>query len=292
MPWQQLILHTRADQAELVADALHPMGAVSVTFTDDADNPIFEPELGTTPLWPTTRVIALFEQDTELHGVVGRLQQSLPPEAIRAWEIQTLPDQPWERAWLQHFHPMCFGNRLWVCPSGQQPPDPEATNVILDPGLAFGTGTHATTALCLEWLDQELAAGTTVLDFGCGSGILAVAAARLGAKAVWAVDIDPQALQATAENANKNNVLEKIHIHTPENLPQMQYDIVLANILAGPLQSLAGRFAQYVKPGGHIVLSGLLENQISELAQTYTSWFDMNTCAIRDSWVRMSGIRK
>jgi len=292
MPWQQVILHTRADQAENAADALHDLGAVSVTFTDDADSPIYEPELGTTPLWPTTQVIGLFAEQTDIQAMMTQLIHALPPDALRAWESQYLEDQAWERAWMDHFHPMRFGKRLWVCPSEQQPPEPEAVNILLDPGLAFGTGTHPTTALCLEWLDAHLTPGADVLDFGCGSGILAVAAARLGANAVWAVDIDPQALLATNDNANKNKVLEKIHISLAENLPEMQYDIVLANILAGPLQSLAEQLANAVKPGGQIVLSGLLENQMQDLIETYTTWFNMDDFALKESWGRLAGTRK
>ncbi len=291
MAWQQLLIHSRADQAETIADALQSAGAVSVTFSDDADSPIFEPELGTTPLWPTTQVTGLFAEDCDLRALIEHLQQALP-QAVRSWDIQPLAEQIWERAWLQYFHPMAFGDRLWICPSDQTPPQPHAVNVILDPGLAFGTGTHPTTALCLEWLDRNLHAGVDLLDYGCGSGILGIAAARLGARTVQAVDIDPQALLATKENANKNKVLDRIRITSPENLQQMQYDIVMANILAGPLQTLAATFADLVRPGGRIVLSGILEDQVPGLAASYEPWFIMDTRTVRDNWACVAGTRK
>ena len=193
---------------------------------------------------------------------------------------------------MDDYKPMQFGRRLWVCPKHIEPPEPEAVNLMLDPGLAFGTGTHPTTALCLQWLDNASLAGKQILDFGCGSGVLAIASLMLGAEHCDAVDIDPQALEATKDNASENNVSDSLQVMKPEQLPAQQYDIVLANILAGPLVELAPQLATYTKPGGSIVLSGILETQANDILASYAQWFDLDTPLVQDDWVRISGVKK
>ena len=292
MPWQQLSLDAASYDPERLSDLLTEAGAVSVTLEDAADQPVYEPAPGATPLWGHTRVVGLFDADADLPQVRRRLCAALGCDELPGCQIETLADRDWVRAWMDDFHPMRFGNRLWVCPSTQPPPDPEAINILLDPGLAFGTGTHATTALCLEWLDGHAPRDATVIDYGCGSGILAISAAKLGARTVHAVDIDPQALLATAQNAAANAVGERIQVGAPEQLPDLPCDLVLANILAGPLQTLAPRFAQLVRPGGVVVLAGLLETQAEEVAQAYRPWFRFEPAEIRDGWTRLVGLRK
>jgi ribosomal protein L11 methyltransferase len=193
---------------------------------------------------------------------------------------------------MQHFHPMRFGARLWICPSWQAPPAPDAVNILLDPGLAFGTGTHPTTALCLEWVDQHGADYDEVIDYGCGSGILALAAAKLGARHVWAVDNDPQALLATRANAANNGVAHLIDAVTPQALPALRTQLLLANILAQPLIDLADRFSAYVSPGGYIVLSGILTQQAASVAAAYQKHFEMAPWVGKDEWIRLVGKKR
>ncbi|MBP3863108.1 MAG: 50S ribosomal protein L11 methyltransferase, partial [Pseudomonas sp.] len=202
-------------------------------------------------------------------------------------------DQDWERSWMDNFHPMRFGQRLWIVPSWHAAPEPDAVNLLLDPGLAFGTGTHPTTALCLEWLDGQDLKNCTVLDFGCGSGILAIAAMLLGAKHAVGTDIDVQALEASRDNANRNGVDPQLFpLYLPEDMPQVQADVVVANILAGPLVSLAPQLSSLVKPGGRLALSGILAEQGEEVAAAYAQDFDLDPIANRDGWVRISGRRR
>jgi len=276
-------------------DALTAAGALSLTLQDAGDDPVLEPAPGTTPLWPSVQLTALFPADTDAQDVLARLQAelgaTLPPV-----KLARLADRPWEREWLKDFRPMRFGRRLWVCPGGQRPSDvpADACMVELDPGLAFGTGTHPTTALCLEWLDGATLTGRRILDYGCGSGILAIAALQLGAASALAVDIDPQALTATLENARRNGVAQRITVRAAEadaREPDAPVDILLANILAEPLEALAPDLAKRVVPGGAIVLSGLLAAQADQVAARYAAWFDIATAATREGWVRLDGIR-
>jgi ribosomal protein L11 methyltransferase len=291
MPWLQLILETTPDDAEKFSDLLSEAGASAVTFLDSADQPLYEPPVGETPLWSRTRVIGLFDATTDMDAVLAQISNAITPNSLPDHRISPLEDKDWEREWMDNFKPMPFGERLWIVPSWSEAPQPEAINILLDPGLAFGTGTHPTTALCLQWLDAHGAAHDEVIDYGCGSGILAVAAARLGAKHVWAVDNDPQALIATNDNAEKNGVGEKIQAVLPDGLPAMQTPLLLANILAQPLMELAERFAGHVSPGGDIVLSGILRDQAEQVAACYAPWFDMKAPATQDDWVRLSGTR-
>lgn len=291
MPWIQIIIETRESEAERVGEALQQTGAVAVTLQDAADEPVFQLEPGETPLWSRTQICGLFDGTVDPEHVLAELRARLGAPGDLQAEVQTLPDQDWQRAWMDRYAPMRFGERLWVCPHWHTPPDPAAVNVMLDPGLAFGTGTHPTTTLCLEWLDGENLADKTVIDFGCGSGILSIAAAKLGARAVWAVDHDPQALLATRENAKENGVEARVHACTGDELPPAPVDVLLANILATPLITLAPRFAERVKPGGTVVLSGILVGQAEEVLENYQPWFTMAPIRVREDWVRAHGQR-
>lgn len=291
MPWLQLKLASTPDAAQHLGDMLSDAGALAVTLQDAADQPLYEPPPGATPLWSQTWVTGLFDAEADLQAVLADLRNTLGEHDL-PHVISPLEDKDWEREWMDNYHPMRFGTRLWICPSWHQPPDVDAVTVMLDPGLAFGTGTHPTTALCLEWLDAHDVVGKHVIDYGCGSGILAVAAAKLGAQQVWAVDYDPQALHATTLNAEKNTVSTLIHTVLPNDLPRQPTDIMLANILAGPLIELAPLFAELVRPSGAIVLSGILNTQADAVLQRYQTWFDMAPATERDEWMRLSGVRK
>ena len=292
MPWLQLRLAITPEQAEPLEDALLGLDAVSVTFMDAEDQPIFEPDLGTTPLWSNTHLLALFEAGTDPKSLIetlqSRWQQPLPDH-----EFEEIADQDWERSWMDNFQPMRFGNRLWIVPSWHDAPEPDAVNLLLDPGLAFGTGTHPTTALCLEWLDGTAVKGKRIIDFGCGSGILAIAALLLGAEHAVGTDIDTQALEASRDNAQRNGLPEQIlDLYLPENMPSEPADILVANILAGPLVSLAPQLSSLVKPGGLIALSGILAEQTEEIVAAYRDTFVLAPIAERDGWIRVSGMRR
>jgi len=267
-------------------------GALSVTSTDAEDQPLLEPGPGETPLWDLLIMTGLFPEDIDIMPIKNQIKQVLNLDNTSLIHTEILQDQEWTRVWMDHFQPMSFGERLWVCPEGFEPPEPDAVNMRLDPGLAFGTGTHPTTALCLRWLDAQTLEGKTVLDYGCGSGILAIAALLLGASRTDAVDNDPQALTATQDNAKKNQVLDRIKVYLPEQLPSCQADICIANILAGPLESLAPTLAANTRPGGKIILSGILENQANEVKQVYMQWFDMIEPVFLEEWARLEGTRK
>ncbi len=293
MSWLQLRVDTSRETTEAIEDALLAAGAVSVTMEDSADQPILEPAVGETPLWHQTRVTGLFNADTDTDQATviatASFGQNLP---TYRWEI--LEDKDWEREWMENFHPMRFGQRLWICPSWKQPPQADAVNLMLDPGLAFGTGTHPTTALCLEWLDGCDVKEKTVVDYGCGSGILGIAALLLGAKEVIAVDNDPQALIATLDNAKRNNIdSNKISVFLPDDAPcDYQADIMLANILAGPLAELAPLLNQLTLGHGLLALSGIISSQSAELLKVYGQWFDMDKLVLQDEWVRLSGQKR
>ena len=292
MPWLQLELEATPDSAEQLSELLHAAGAAAVTLQDAANQPLYEPPLGTTPLWKTTRVIGLFESDTDIPAVLTALQQQLTPGPLPPWHLNPLEDRDWVRAWMDNFQPMRFGEQLWICPSGFTPPEPEAINILLDPGLAFGTGTHPTTAMCLRWLDAHPPRDLTVIDYGCGSGILAIAACKLGARHVSGVDTDPQALLATHDNAEKNQVGGCIEACLPAEFHSEPVPLLLANILAGPLQSLAPHFAKLVAPAGHIVLSGILAEQANSVIQHYQNAFDIQVVAQQEEWVCLAGRRR
>lgn len=292
MSWLQLRLAITPDQAEPMEDLLLGLGAVSVTFMDAEDQPIFEPDLGTTPLWQNTHLLALFETTTERQGLLEQLRQ-LWQQPLPEHQFEDIADQDWERSWMDNFKPMRFGQRLWIVPSWHETPEPEAVNLLLDPGLAFGTGTHPTTALCLEWLDGQQLQDLQVIDFGCGSGILAIAALLLGAERVVGTDIDPQALEASRDNAQRNGLAdERLPLYLPEAMPGEAADVLVANILAGPLVSLAPQLSTLVKPGGRIALSGILAEQRDEILAAYDSAFLLDPVAEKEGWIRVSGVRR
>ncbi|APQ13169.1 ribosomal protein L11 methyltransferase [Pseudomonas oryzihabitans] len=290
MSWLQVRLALTPAQAETYEDLMLELGAVSVTFMDAEDQPIFEPDLGTTPLWSQTHLLALFEGDTDAAALEQRVQ--LLANGL-TYEVERLEDQEWERSWMDNFQPMRFGQRLWIVPSWHEAPEPDAVNLLLDPGLAFGTGTHPTTSLCLQWLDGEPVAGRQVLDFGCGSGILAIAALLLGAERAVGTDIDVQALEASRENANRNGIdPARFPLYLPADLPAEPADVVVANILAGPLVGLAEQITRLTRIGGRLALSGILAEQAEDVRAAYAGCFDLEPTATLDGWVRISGTRR
>ncbi len=298
MPWLELSLTVSADRQAQIESALEDLGALAITLQDrDADTPderaIFEPGVGETPLWNEIVLQALFDADADRAGLVHALTDLVPDISPEHIAFRDVADQDWTRAWMDTFHPMQFGRRLWIYPWNVEPP-PDADNVVvrLDPGLAFGTGTHPTTALCLAWLDSLDLRGKTVIDFGCGSGVLAIAALKLGAARVIGVDNDDQAILASRDNAERNGVSEKLDLYTPERFAVIEADVLVANILAGPLADLADHFARCLNPGGLIALSGILKGQEQELLSRYTAAFDDLTVAERDGWIRISGTRR
>ena len=289
MAFLQLIIELGHTDPQPMEDALFAIGALSVTLEDAADDPILEPAPGALPLWPTINIKALFSDSTHQHEVIDALQLQLAtPLPVHHFEL--LADRPWEREWLKDFHAMQFGKRLWICPNGQRPQDPHAIIVDLDPGLAFGTGTHPTTAMCLEWLDEHSVKGKSIIDYGCGSGILAITALKLGAQHVHGVDIDPQALIASRDNATRNLVSDMLSLSLSDESLEPA-DVVMANILAGPLEILAPRLAKLTKPHGQIVLSGILTEQAALVHNRYAAWFDMQPITTQGDWARLSGKR-
>ncbi|MFQ1658620.1 50S ribosomal protein L11 methyltransferase [Aeromonas veronii] len=288
MPWIQIRINATAKTADKVSNMLLGRGAQAVTFMDAKDVPVYEPMPGETPLWGETEVMGLFDAETDPAPTIAFFQQIFGENV--GYKVEQLEDKDWVREWMDHFHPMQFGERLWICPSWRDVPNPDAVNVMLDPGLAFGTGTHPTTALCLQWLDGLDLVGKTVVDFGCGSGILGIAALKLGAARVIGIDIDPQAIQASRDNAARNGVADQIELYLPADQPQdVEADVVVANILAGPLRELAPLIAGHGKPGSLMALSGVLESQAPELETIYGQWFEMDPTAVKEEWCRLSG---
>ncbi|CAJ1899505.1 50S ribosomal protein L11 methyltransferase [Aeromonas veronii] len=288
MPWIQIRINATAKTADKVSNMLLGRGAQAVTFMDAKDVPVYEPMPGETPLWGETEVMGLFDAETDPAPTIAFFQQIFGENV--GYKVEQLEDKDWVREWMDHFHPMQFGERLWICPSWRDVPNSDAVNVMLDPGLAFGTGTHPTTALCLQWLDGLDLTGKTVVDFGCGSGILGIAALKLGAARVIGIDIDPQAIQASRDNAARNGVANQIELYLPADQPQdVEADVVVANILAGPLRELAPLIAGHGKPGSLMALSGVLESQAPELETIYGQWFEMDPTAVKEEWCRLSG---
>lgn len=293
MPWIQIKINTTNAYAETLSDALMAAGAISITFQDTHDNPVFEPLPGETLLWGNTDIIGLFDAQTDMNQVVSALAQHPALSQGFKHKIEQIEDKDWEREWMANFHPMQFGQRLWICPSWRDIPDPTAVNVMLDPGLAFGTGTHPTTALCLQWLDSLDLRGKTLIDFGCGSGILAIAALKLGAAQAIGIDIDPQAIQASYDNAQRNGVAQHLTLYLPKDQPQeLSADVVIANILAGPLRELAPLISSLSKSGGVLGLSGILANQSKSVCEAYRDKFQLDAVVEREEWCRITGKRK
>lgn len=296
MPWQSLRITLDASHAEAFSDALMALGAISAALEDaDAgsldETPIFgeptEPDAG---LWQHCIVTALLAPDQQPADLVARAALAAGLAEMPAWTLESVDDQDWVRLTQSQFDPIPISPRLWIVPTWHEAPDTQALNIRLDPGLAFGTGSHPTTRLCLRWLDENIKGGETVLDYGCGSGILAIAAARLGAAEVWGVDIDPQAIQAAAYNADMNAV--NARFYTPDQAPATAAQIVLANILTNPLKALAPLLAGLTLPGGRLVMSGILESQADAVRGVYREWFEFDAPAAEEGWVRLCGKKK
>lgn len=293
MAWWQVTVQCKGDELDHTENALLECGALSLTIGDALDEPIYEPLPGDTPMWSHSTVTGLFEQSKSPEALFNDLATKLPPHILNTLRNQELEEQVWERAFLDQYHPLKFGDNLWICPSWHKPPDTEACTIILDPGIAFGTGSHPTTALCLEFLDLYPPAGQSVLDYGCGSGILAIAAYKLGANKVTCIDIDPQALEATANNAVRNSIEpQELSITLPQQLSPQPVDYLMANILAGPLIDLETKFARLTRAGARLLLSGILVQQADKIIQVYQQHFELDTVRIKDDWCRVTGIRK
>ncbi|PHS72364.1 MAG: 50S ribosomal protein L11 methyltransferase [Cycloclasticus sp.] len=292
MPWQQLTIATDQELAPLFETLIEELGSLSVTLTDGADQPIYEPPLETTPLWKQVHVTGLFDEDADLNEARQFFQQRIDSTKTWSLTLDHLKDQIWERVWLDNFQPIKFGNNFWVCSTEHNIADENATLLRLDPGLAFGTGTHPTTALCLEWLATHPLKNCEIADFGCGSGILAIAALLLGAQHAIGIDIDPQALIATNNNAAQNNVRDNIQVYDAQQYPTEAKDIVIANILAEPLVTLYDEISTLVKPSGHLLLSGLLSEQVEFVTQAYQSNFVFNPAVFRDEWACLHATKR
>ena len=298
MPFLELSLRCRAHDESRLEIALEDLGALSVSLMDaaDADNEqaILEPGVGETPLWPQMIVTALFAPETNESLLLHALEALDDHVDLASAEFRTVEDQDWERAWMDQFKPMKFGTRTWIVPWNLDIPLEAKHDVVvrLDPGLAFGSGTHPTTALCLQWLDSLDLDNKTVLDYGCGSGILALAALKLGAKSAVAVDNDPQALLASADNAERNGVGLQLGVYLPDDEPAARYPVVVANILASALDALAEKLAARVAPGGVIAMSGILHGQEDALLQRYAAWFEPLQAVRMEDWMRITGTRR
>jgi len=290
--WLSIRLSSAATRVETLCDVLADAGAVAVTLCDAADTPVVEPAPGETPLWPLVDVDALFALDTDLGTLRDRLRSALDPKSSDVpLEVRFVEDADWSQTWRNHTNAYRFGGRLWVVPRDAEAPADDAVVLRLDPGLAFGTGGHATTALCLDWLAGRSLCGWSVVDYGAGSGILGIAALLLGADHVTAVDHDPQALVATTANATYNGIPSgQLEVVAPEAVARTTHDLVLANILAGPLMALAPRLTELVKPGGRLVVSGLLIHQVDAVTGRYPE-FEFAPALVRDSWAMVEGIR-
>jgi ribosomal protein L11 methyltransferase len=291
MSWLQLSIDVGEAEAPLLELVFENLGALSVTLGDAGDQPLLELPPDSQQLWHETRVTALFEGDCDLQALRQALNDNLDSVLAGRLRWERIEDRLWERVWLEHFKPMSFGQRLWICPVGSQVTAADSVVVELDPGLAFGTGTHPTTALCLEWLDGLDLQDKTLIDYGCGSGILAIAALKLGAASAIAVDHDPQALQASCDNAEKNGVAERLFTCLPAEVPDGRCDILVANILAGPLVTLAPNLAALIKPGGYFALSGILAEQQTNVAEAYQPFAHLAAPKQRDEWILIEGIK-
>ncbi|MDG2326216.1 MAG: 50S ribosomal protein L11 methyltransferase [Halioglobus sp.] len=292
MSWIQLRLDTHPEQVEQLEELMLASGSVAVTLEDNADQPVLEPAVGETPLWGQTRLTGLYPADTDMKATLAHFPAELLAQCNQRIEI--LEDKDWEREWIKHYQPMQFGQRLWVCPSWLEPPEPDAVNLLLDPGLAFGTGTHPTTALCLAELDGMNMEQQIVVDYGCGSGILAVAALKLGACEALGVDNDPQALVASKDNAQRNGVDSAVlTVALPGQYDadhwQQRADTVIANILAGPLMELSNTLLHCLKPGGTLMLSGLLNTQAPGMIEHYAPWVSLRIAGEHEGWVCLRG---
>jgi ribosomal protein L11 methyltransferase len=290
MSWQRVHIDLHQIDPAPVEQALLELGAVSIDFSDAADDPILEPAPGAMPLWPALRLSALFEAEIEATAIRLAVASAIETRPMPTLSFESVADQDWIKNWQQDLQPMQFGHHLWICPSGSQCPEPDGTVIKLDPGLAFGTGSHPTTALCLDWLAENIDPGSSVLDYGCGSGILSIAALVIGANQVLGIDFDSQALRATHENAVKNQVAERLTILPPEAVNHEQkFDLIVANILSGTLIELAPEFRHFCHTGTRIALSGILTGQIESVTLAYNAWIKFDPPVARDDWALLSG---
>lgn len=296
--WHKLIVSLPENYIQTVEELLEESEALAVTLESAQTEEIFEPPPGCSPLWQQTRISALFSCDINLDTIVQVLKTSIPEAASWQYQFEEVEEQNWQQNCQNSFKGQCYADKLWVYPSWSPPAAEHSAYVLLDPGLAFGTGAHPTTALCLEWLAKNIIPGQVVMDYGCGSGILAIAAIKLGAKKAIGVDIDPQAIEATRENARRNQITENqlesflIEANPAQNFYHQQVDVLIANILANPLITLAETFSQQVKKGGYLVLSGILTSQIEIVAKSYQPWFIIETTQCREEWASIAAIRK
>lgn len=290
--WIQIKLRTTNQSADTIAELLEQLGALAVSYTDAEDSPILEPKPGERRLWPNTEVTGLLEQGTDPKPILAVLKQLLGDHIPMV--ATTLEDKNWIRAWMDQFKPLKFGQHLWICPSWLSVDEKDSIVVMLDPGLAFGTGTHPTTSLCLSYLDSLDLKDQDILDYGCGSGILAIAALKLGAKSATGVDIDEQALIASKENAKRNGVEDKLQLimGTDKKLDLPQFPITVANILAGPLAELEPIIASLTQSGGKLALSGILTEQADSVIEAYSKDFVMNKVKDLDGWALLTGTKK
>jgi len=293
MSWQQLFIETGRGEADALSEALEASGAVSVSIEGADNEPLFETDWNDDrPVWHRCRVVALFPEDADIPDALDQVAARLGLADLPSYRVEPLAEQDWVRAWMDRWKPMRFGNNLWVVPSWLTPPEPQAVNITLDPGMAFGTGTHATTGMCLTWLAEHPPREQDVIDFGCGSGILAIAALKLGARNALGTDTDPQALAVTRENAERNGVLDRLTLCLPDAVPPgTRADVVLANILAPALVALAPQLIAITRPGGALLLSGLLHHQADEVRTAYAGAF-VFVEQIEDEWALLAGRKR
>ena len=290
--WLQAHLTVDKSRAPLIELLFENLGAVAVTLGDAGDEPMLEPAPGETPLWQATQVSGLFGGDTDPDELRSQVNQALAGDASRDLRLEHLADRDWERAWMDRFKPMRFGRRLWIRPSGSEIAQVDAVVIDLDPGLAFGTGTHPTTALCLEWLDGQDLVGKRLIDFGCGSGVLAIAAIKLGALHAIAVDHDPQAVLATHDNAERNRVGDRVSVVNSADFAPQAVDLVVANILANVLIDLAQQIQDMLKTDGRLLLSGILRDQADAVVQAYADGIAFDPIESRQDWVLLAGTKR
>ena len=293
MNWIQWRLTIKGQVSEPLEALLLDSGAVSITYQDAANRPVLEPDPGEIRLWDDLILIALYQADVNSREIEGVLSNLPVWQDVRSSQWEVLEDKDWVRAWMDNYHPMQFGESLWICPTNAEPPNPDAINIMLDPGLAFGSGTHPTTALCLEYLEKKIQGGEEIVDFGCGSGILAIAAVKLGAIKAIGTDHDPQAVIASRDNAERNGVSEnQFPVFHSDDFHTQPCDGVVANILAETLKHLSTEISELIRPGGWIAMSGILESQIDSVKTAYQKTIDFDQPTILDDWVLLTGTKK
>ena len=293
MSWVQWRLTIKGQASEPLEALLLDSGAVSITYQDAANRPVLEPDPGEVRLWDELILIALYQADADTREIESGLSALPVWQEVQSSQWEVLEDQDWVRAWMENYHPMQFGKSLWICPTNIEPPNPDAINIMLDPGLAFGSGTHPTTALCLEYLEQKIQGGEKIIDFGCGSGILAIAAVKLGASNAIGTDHDPQAVIASRENAERNGISEsQFPVFHSDDFHTQAVDGVVANILAETLKQLSAEISEHIRPGGWIAMSGILESQIDSVKAAYQDTIEFDQPTILEEWVLLTGTKQ